>query len=332
MTRGLVLVLGGAGFIGSHVNKLLNQSGYETLILDNLSSGSKETVLYGKFIEGDLSNTDLLEQVFSEYPIRAVMHFAAFIDVGESVIDPLKYYTNNVVNTLEVLRMMIRHNVLHFIFSSSAAIFGLPETERIAEDHPQLPINPYGRTKSMVEALLKDFDAAYGLKSSCLRYFNAAGGDPEREIKNFKKRESNLIPVVLRSLTRGDRRVSIFGTDYPTADGTCIRDYIHVWDLARAHLLAMEQLFSSGYSSYYNLGNGSGYSVKQVIEAAEKVSGIHPSLVFAPRRSGDPHILLADSRKAERELGWRPAYPDLETIVADALAAGIPNTICKEYT
>ena len=317
----MILVLGGAGFIGSHVNKLLNRSGYETFVLDNLSSGCREAVLQGKFIEGDISDTDLLERIFSKHQIRAVMHFAAFIDVGESIIDPLKYYTNNVAHTLQLLRMMIRHNVLHFIFSSSAAIFGNPQSAKIAEDHPQQPINPYGRTKSIVEAILKDFDMAYGLKSSCLRYFNAAGGDPEGEIKNFKKKESNLIPLVLRSLIQGDRTVTIFGTDYPTADGTCIRDYIHVSDLARAHLLAMEQLFSDGRSTFYNLGNGSGYSVKEVIEAAEKVSGIEPKVIFGTRRPGDPHTLLADASKAERELGWRPAYPDLETIVTDAFHA-----------
>lgn len=321
MDKELILILGGAGFIGSHVNKLLNQSGYSTLVLDNLSSGSKKSVLCGTFIEGDLADKALLDRIFTQYPIRAVMHFAAFIDVGESVVDPLKYYMNNVVNTIAVLEAMVRHGVRHFVFSSSAAIFGDPLTPKITEDHQKHPINPYGNSKWIVETILRDFDRAYGLKSSALRYFNAAGGDPEGEIKNFKKKEGNLIPIVLRSLRSRGPSVTIFGTNYPTPDGTCIRDYIHVQDLATAHLLAMEQLFAKETSTQYNLGNGDGYSVRQVIAAAEKLTGIKAHVIEGAPRAGDPPVLLADATKAQRELGWRPLYPALEMMIEHAYSS-----------
>lgn len=220
MSKKTVLVVGGAGFIGSEVNKMLHQAGYDTVVLDNLSRGNRKAVTQGLFIQGDMCDTKLLNHIFIDHPVDAVMHFAAFIDVGESIHNPTAYYTNNVTNTLNLLQAMVRHSVKTFIFSSSAAIFGIPQHIPVKEDHPTHPINPYGRSKLMVEQILKDFDQAYGLKSSCLRYFNAAGGDPDGEIKNFKTQESNLIPVALRSLKDPNGAITVFGTDYPTTDST----------------------------------------------------------------------------------------------------------------
>lgn len=316
-----VLVVGGAGYIGSHVNKLLDEAGYQTIVFDNLSTGSRKTVTRGTFIEGDIANSELLDEVFKAHKIDAVMHFAAFTDVGESVINPLKYYHNNVCHTLNLLNAMRRNDVKTIIFSSTAAIFGLPKSDKITELHPQQPINPYGESKLMVEQILKDMEEAYGIRSCCLRYFNAAGGDPEGEVKNFKKKESNLIPVILRSLKKGDHSMTIFGTDYPTPDGTCIRDYIHILDLGQAHIKAMEQLFNGESSCCYNLGNGQGFSVKEVINAAEKVTKIPVNAVHGKRRPGDPPILLADSQKAFKELGWKPQFPELEEMISHAWKA-----------
>lgn len=321
MKKDNILVVGGAGFIGSHVNKMLDDAGYHTIILDNLSTGNRKSVSRGTFIEGDMADSDTLDKIFSTQPIKAVMHFAAYIDVGESVGEPGKYYYNNVTNTLNLLQAMRRHSVQSFIFSSTAAIFGIPQEPLITEQHPTLPINPYGRSKLMVETMLTDFDRAYGIKSMCLRYFNAAGGDPEGEVKNYKSKESNLIPVVLRNVKFGDSSVTINGSDYPTVDGTCIRDYIHICDLGTAHILGMEQLFRSKKSNQYNLGNGRGFSVKEVIETAAQVTGKKIRVIEGPRREGDPAELLADSRKARKDLGWNPRYPDLKTIVEHAWKA-----------
>lgn len=315
-----VLVVGGAGFIGSHVNEKLYRSGYETIVLDNLSSGSRKAVLHGAFIQGDIADRALLEKIFSTYKIDAVMHFAAYLQVGESVTQPLKYYQNNVAATLNLLEVMLKHNVKIFIFSSSAAIFGIPKEKYVKEDHPCHPINPYGQTKLMVETILADLDPACGLRYTALRYFNAAGGDPEGLIKNEGTSQQNLIPIVLRSI-RQKGTVTIFGTDYPTPDGTGVRDYIHVDDLASAHIKAMERLFKGSGSACYNLGSGRGYSVREVITAAEKVTGHHVSVLEGPRRAGDPPHLLADSEKAYRELGWKPQYPQLEKIISDAWRA-----------
>jgi UDP-glucose 4-epimerase len=312
-----VLVAGGAGFIGSYVVKRLNQAGYQTVTLDNLSRGKRQAVCYGQFIEGDIGNIETLNQIFNYYQIDAVMHFAAFIDVGESVENPSKYYFNNVVNTLTLLNSMLKHRIKTFIFSSSAAIFGVPLYEGILEDHPCFPINPYGETKWMVEKILRDFDLAYGLKSCCLRYFNAAGGDPDREIKNYQIQVTNLIPLALRKLEM-DQPLTIFGTDYSTPDGTCIRDYIHIADLATAHLVAMEKLLAGASSSYYNLGNGQGYSVREVVQAIEKVTGKKLVTIEGARRPGDPPILLANAHKAAQELGWHPRYTALETMIEHA--------------
>lgn len=326
-----ILVVGGAGFIGSQVNKMLNQAGYQTIILDNLSRGHKEAVHSGIFIEGDIADPIILDKIFTHYSIDAVMHFAAFINVGESVADPAKYYLNNVSHTLNLLTAMIRHHVKTFIFSSTAAIFGNPNPEQpnIKEDDPCHPINPYGETKWMVEKILKDFDHAYGLKFCCLRYFNAAGGDSEGIIKNNQSEQSNLIPVVLRSLKNPAKQITIFGTDYPTPDGTCIRDYIHIEDLGRAHIIAMQKLLEGSPSDCYNLGNGKGFSVRQVIEATEKVLGVKVNTVEGPRRAGDPAILLADSSKALKVLGWSPLFSLDEMIQHAWNALSLPAAVAK---
>ncbi len=313
-----ILVVGGAGHIGSHVNKQLDNAGYQTVVLDNLSTGDRKAVTRGTFIEGDIANSELLDEIFKSYKIDAVMHFAAFTDIGESVTDPFKYYRNNVCHTLNLLHAMERNGVKTFIFSSTAAIFGLPQADKITELHPQLPINPYGETKLIVEQILKDADHAYGLNYCSLRYFNAAGGDPDGEIKNYKKKENNLIPVILRSLKKGDHSVTIFGTDYPTPDGTCIRDYIHILDLGQAHIQAMEKLFDGSPSTQYNLGNGQGFSVKEVIEVAEKITKTPVNVIIGDRRKGDTPLLLADSQKAAKELGWKPQYPALEEMISHA--------------
>ena len=315
-----VLVIGGAGFIGSYINKMLNQAGYQTVVLDNLSQGNRLAVRYGTFIEGDIGDSQALQQIFTTYSIDAVMHFAAFIDVGESVAQPAKYYDNNVCKTLNLLRMMVHYHIPYFIFSSTAAIFGNPLLPRLTEDHPCHPINPYGRTKWMVEKILQDFEVAYGMKSCCLRYFNAAGGDPQGEIKNYQTQVTNLIPRALRSVKTGEA-LTIFGTDYETPDGTCIRDYVHIADLGKAHLLGLEKLLSGSASLTYNLGNGQGYSVKEVIQAVKQVTGHQVLVKEGPRRPGDPAILLADATKIQRELAWSPHYPHLETMIEHAWKA-----------
>jgi UDP-glucose 4-epimerase len=249
------------------------------------------------------------------------MHFAAYIDVGESVKDPIKYYQNNVVNTLNLLTAMLRHHIRHFVFSSTAAIFGNPVYPRISEDHPCHPLNPYGESKLMVEKMLHDLDTAYGLKFACLRYFNAAGGDPNGKIKNFQKYSSNLIPIILRNL-KTNLPVTIFGTDYATPDGTCIRDYIHIEDLGKAHLIVLKHLLSGGASTCYNLGNGKGFSVREVIDTVEKVLNQKVNVIEGNRRPGDPPILLADSIKAVAELEWHPLY-SLELMIEHAHFANI---------
>lgn len=316
-----ILVVGGAGFIGSYVAKMLELRGYRPIIFDNLSSGHRLAVGDRTFIEGDLANPEDLDRVFKELSIDAVMHFAAFIDVGESMCEPAKYYTNNVCNTLRLIDTMRRYGVEFFIFSSSSAIFGNPKQEKVDESHVCDPISPYGRTKLIVEWILADYSRAYGFKSMCLRYFNAAGGDPTGEIKNYKKKETNLIPVILRNLRQGNRPTTIYGTDYDTPDGTCIRDYIHIDDLGSAHIKALEKLFDGGETTNYNLGNGNGFSVRDVITAAEKVTGKKCNVIEGDRRPGDAPKLLACYEKAQQELGWMPQYTDLETMIAHAWQA-----------
>ena len=316
-----ILIVGGAGYIGSHVVKMLDQAGYYPIILDNLSTGSVQAVTRGLFIQGDIADNLVLDRVFQTYSISAVMHFAALTDVGESIVNPQKYYFNNVANTMNLLHAMMKYQVKMFVFSSTAAIFGLPLQDYISENHPCKPINPYGKSKLIVEQILQDFDHAYGLRFCCLRYFNAAGGDPDKEIKNYKKKESNLIPVILRSLKSGDSTVTIFGTDYPTPDGTCLRDYIHVYDLGVAHLKALEKLFKEKQSCCFNLGNGRGFSVREVIHVAEQITNNKLRIIEGPRREGDPPVLLANGMHARQALDWFPQYADLSTMVNHAWQA-----------
>jgi len=314
----VVLVVGGAGYIGSHMAKMLAQGGHEVLILDNLSTGFSDAVRYGRFIWGDLADQPLLDQIFRENDIAAVMHFAALSQVSESMREPARYYRNNVAFTQNLLDTMLQHNVRRFIFSSTAAIFGEPETRVMDEQHPQRPINPYGRSKRMVEEILDDYDSAYGLRSVCLRYFNAAGADPESELGERHDPESHLIPLVLQVASGRRDHIAIYGDDYPTPDGTCIRDYIHVCDLCSAHLLALEYLLAGGGSTAFNLGNGNGFSVQEVIDTVQRVTGRPISAKIEKRRPGDPAILVANSTKACRELGWRLRFNSLEIIIEHA--------------
>lgn len=320
MKKGIVLVTGGAGFIGSVVNQMLLEKGYETVIYDNLSTGNAHAVTGGVLIQGDLSDKEKLEDIFSHYPIQAVMHFAASTDVGESVENPINYYQNNFVCSLNLFDTMVKYKVKHLIFSSSAAVYGMPDLPKITEETACLPINPYGETKWMSEKVLRDYRIAYGLISTSLRYFNAAGADPTGKIRSFKKKENNLIPLVLNAILK-NKPLTIYGTDYQTPDGTCIRDYIHVADLSSAHLLALEKQLTGKASDCYNLGNGKGYSVKEVIAAAERVTGHPVPTIKGPRRPGDPPILLADASKAIRELGWIPKYPEIDKMIHDAWKA-----------
>ena len=314
----MILIVGGAGYIGSHINKELNKQGYKTVVFDSLVKGHKEAVKWGDFFEGDLGNVDDIREVFKKYQIEAVLHFAAFIEVGESVKDPQKYYQNNVKNTLNLFQVMLENNVKKIIFSSTAATFGNPQYTPIDEKHPQIPINPYGQAKLMVEKILADYDLAYGLKYVALRYFNACGADLDGEIGENHNPESHLIPLILDAALGKREDIKIFGTDYPTVDGTCIRDYIHVTDLAQAHILALKKLMDGGESDCFNLGNGSGFSVRQVIEVAKKITGVDFKVTETERRAGDPPELIADSKKAKEILKWEPKYFDLETIISSA--------------
>ncbi|MDP1770732.1 MAG: UDP-glucose 4-epimerase GalE [Methylobacter sp.] len=313
-----VLVVGGAGYIGSHMVWLLGRKGVDVVTLDNLSSGHRDAVLHGEFVHGDIADRQILDKVFRKYKFDAVMHFASFIQVGESMQDPAKYYQNNVVNTLNLLNAMCAHGVDKFIFSSTAAIFGEPEYSPIDESHPKRPINPYGWSKLMVEQALADYDRAYGLKSVCLRYFNAAGAHPDGLLGERHEPETHLIPLVLQAASGRRPHISVFGRDYDTPDGTCIRDYIHILDLAEAHWLALQYLQSGGESSAFNLGNGNGYSVESVIQTARRVTGETIPVQEGRRRLGDPARLVANASKIKQELGWQPAYFNLDTIVEHA--------------
>jgi UDP-glucose 4-epimerase len=296
----------------------LSQQGAEVIVLDDLSSGHADAVLSGRLAQGSIEDTGLLDHLFSVEKFDGVMHFASFIQVGESVRQPAKYYRNNVTHTINLLDAMVRHRVKNFIFSSTAAIFGQPEYVPIDEAHPKQPINPYGRSKWMVEQVLQDYDSAYGLKSICLRYFNAAGADPEARIGETHDPETHLIPLLLQVASGRRESAQIFGDDYDTPDGTCIRDYIHVLDLAAVHSLALAQLINGASSAAYNLGNGNGFSVRQVIETVGQVTMKPVPVIHAGRRAGDPARLVADSRLARKDLGWTPLYPDISTIVSHA--------------
>jgi len=314
----MILIVGGAGYIGSHLNKEISKQGYETVVFDNLSYGHEKFVKWGNFELGDLSNINDIRSIFRKYPIDAVMHFAAFTYVGESVKDPQKYYLNNVKNTLNLLQVMLEEKVKQFVFSSTCATYGNPVEIPITENHPQNPINPYGRGKLIVEQVLKDYSQAYGLKYASLRYFNAAGADPEGEIGELHDPETHLIPLILDVAAGKRDDIKIFGTDYNTPDGTCIRDYIHVTDLADAHILALKYLQDGGKSDVFNLGNGNGFSVKEVIETARKITDKNIMAVEDERRPGDPPILVGSSDKAKKVLKWKPKYDDLDKIIETA--------------
>ncbi|MDZ8079046.1 MAG: UDP-glucose 4-epimerase GalE [Nostoc sp. DcaGUA01] len=316
-----ILVTGGAGYIGSHAVLALKNAGYEVIVLDNLSNGHRELVeevLQVKLIVGDMSDRSLLDEIFSTHNITAVMHFAAYIAVGESVIDPAKYYQNNVAGTLTLLQAMLAASVNKFIFSSTCALYGVPKFVPLTEEHPQDPISPYATSKWMVERILSDFDTAYNFKSVRFRYFNAAGADPNGLLGEDHEPETHLIPLVLLTAFAKRESILIFGTDYPTPDGTCIRDYIHVTDLAQAHILGLEYLLKGGESEVFNLGNGSGFSVREVIETAKEVTGKEIKIEERDRRPGDPPILVGSSDKATKVLRWHPQYPDLKEIIAHA--------------
>ena len=314
----MILVVGGAGYIGSHTVKELVKE-YEVVVLDNLSTGHRTAVdERAVFIEGDLGNAEDLNKLFSTYKIDAVMHFAANSLVGESVVDPQKYYTNNVGATLTLLKVMMEHDVKKFIFSSTAATYGIPETDLLTEESKTNPINPYGRSKLMIEQILADYHKAYGMNYVVLRYFNAAGAYETGEIGENHDPETHLSPIILQHLLGEREKISVFGTDYETKDGTCVRDYIHVTDLANAHILSLKSLLSgSKEQATYNLGNGTGYTVKEVIDMCERITGRKATIEYSERRAGDPAQLVASSQKIADELGWK-AERNLENIIASA--------------
>lgn len=313
-----ILVAGGAGYIGSHTVKYLLKNDYNVVVVDNLVYGHSEAVLTPNFEQIDLADKGALDAVFKKYKIDAVVHFAAYTYVGESVTDPQKYYWNNMVNTLNLLDTMIENNVKNIVFSSTCATYGNPQYTPIDEKHPQFPINPYGKTKLMMEQIMADYETAYGLKYVALRYFNAAGCDAQGELGESHDPETHLIPLVLKAIKGEIPQINVFGTDYDTPDGTCIRDYIHVEDLADAHMLAVEKLFSDGKSECINLGTGIGTSVKEIIQAAEEVTGKKVPLQYGERRAGDPAKLYAANQKSKEVLGWNPKYTDIKEIIKTA--------------
>ncbi|MGB7441933.1 MAG: UDP-glucose 4-epimerase GalE [Coleofasciculaceae cyanobacterium] len=316
-----ILVTGGAGYIGCHAVQALQSAGYEVIILDNLVYGHQdlvEGVLQAKLIVGDISDRALLDKLFATHSVAAVMHFAAYAYVGESVKEPAKYYVNNVAGTLTLLQAMMAASVKKFVFSSTCATYGIPQSIPVTEEEPQNPINPYGSSKLMVEKILADFESAYGLKSVIFRYFNAAGADPSGRLGEDHTPEPHLLPLVLLTALGKRESISILGNDYPTPDGTCIRDYIHVSDLADAHVLGLEYLLKGGKSEIFNLGNGNGFSVKQVIETAREVTEQNIKVIECDRRPGDPPILVGSGEKAKKVLGWQPQYPNLKDILAHA--------------
>ena len=313
-----ILVTGGAGYIGSHTVKELLRVGFETLILDNFSSGRRELVPGGEVAEVEMMDLEAVKGVFKTHDIGAVLHFASLIRVGESFLNPRKYYRHNLVTSLNLLEAMVEADVRVFVFSSSAAVYGEPREVPIPESHPRNPINPYGQTKHFIEKVLEDYRRAYGLGSIALRYFNAAGADPDGSLGELHEPESHLIPNILLSLHGRKPAFELYGTDFPTPDGSAVRDYIHVTDLAAAHVLALKKLLASGKSDAFNLGTGRGYSVLEVMRKAEDVTGLKLPTVLRPRRRGDVPILLASKEKAERELGWKLSHSSLETIISTA--------------
>lgn len=314
-----IAVIGGAGYIGSHVVKYLLSQGLEPVIYDNLSGGSRLLIPDCPLVVGDMGDREQLLQCFAQYKIQAVMNFAGLIAVGESVQFPDRYYHTNVMKTLVLLDAIRQAGIPHFIFSSSCAIYGPPQSLPLTETHPYAPVSPYGRTKLAIEMALADYAAAFAdFHYVSLRYFNAAGADPEGQLGECHEPETHLIPLIFDSITGRRKRVQIYGTDYETPDGTCIRDYIHVWDLAQAHLLALQYLQAGQPSQAFNLGNGNGYSVREVISAVERITGRRVPVVESPRREGDPPVLVGSSQKAKQILGWKPRYTALEDILTSA--------------
>ena len=315
--RRSVLVTGGAGYIGSHAAKALSRAGYHVVVFDNLAAGHRQAVRYGDLVPGDIGDSAAVAAALKRHQCSAVMHFAAFLDVGESVRDPLRYYRNNVAGALSVLDAMVSQSVKFFVFSSTCATYGDPVRVPIDETHPQAPVNPYGESKLMVEKILRWYGSAYGLKWIALRYFNAAGADPDAELGEDHSPEIHLIPRTIFAAIGADS-LQVYGDDYPTPDGTCLRDYIHVTDLADAHVRALEALVETGKSGAYNLGTGHPHSVREVIDSVGRIVGRPVPWTLAPRRSGDPAVLYAAPQKAEAELHWKPRFADLDSIVRTA--------------
>ncbi|QCX33917.1 UDP-glucose 4-epimerase GalE [Caloramator sp. E03] len=313
-----VLVTGGAGYIGSHTVRLLQRMGKNVIVYDNLSTGHRNAVKQGIFVEGDIFDSELLKDTIRRYSIDSVVHFAAFSLVGESMEKPEKYYKNNVMGTLNLLEAMLSCNVKKLVFSSTAAVYGEPEQIPITEDITKNPTNVYGKTKLIMENAMEDYSKILGLKYIALRYFNACGADEDGDIGEDHNPESHLIPLILKTCLGLRDSIKIYGDDYPTSDGTCVRDYIHVNDLALAHYLALEALYDGKDSNVYNLGNGSGFTVKEVINSAEKVTGISIKKEVIGRREGDPAILIASSKKIEKDLNWKPKYTNIEDIIESA--------------
>ncbi|WP_294349298.1 UDP-glucose 4-epimerase GalE [uncultured Clostridium sp.] len=313
-----ILVCGGAGYIGSHMVAELLENKEEVVILDNFEKGHKDALLGGKLYVGDLRDKEILNKVFTENKIDAVIDFAAYSLVGESMTEPLKYFNNNVYGTISLLEAMKEHGVKYIVFSSTAATYGEPKVVPIEENSDTIPTNAYGESKLLVEKILRWCDSAYGIKYTALRYFNAAGAHVSGQIGEDHSPETHLIPLILDVALGNREKIMMFGDDYNTKDGTCVRDYIHVTDLAKAHLLALKRLKNGGESTAYNLGNGTGFSVKEVVEVARKVTGHEIPAEVAPRRAGDPATLIASSERAIKELGWEPKFNDLETIISTA--------------
>jgi UDP-glucose-4-epimerase GalE len=313
-----ILVAGGAGYIGSHTAKELIKEGFEVVVFDNFSTGKKELIVGGELFEGDLINKEAIKKAFKGKNIEAVFHFASLIQVGESYADPRKYYTHNLITSLNLLDVMLEAGVKYFVFSSSAAVYGEPLQNPIPESHPLNPFNPYGQTKFFVEKVIQDYERAYGLKYTSLRYFNAAGADPEGQLGELHDPETHLIPNILLFLLRKKKKFEIFGTDFPTKDGTAVRDYIHVTDLARAHVLSLKTLLKTSQSEFINLGTNKGYSVLEIINKTEEITGEKVLYKESPRRKGDVPVLLASKDKAEKILGWKLRHSNIETIIETA--------------
>ena len=328
MTERTILVTGGAGYVGSHACKALAAAGYLPVSYDNLVHGHERAVRWGPFERGDLLDSDRLLAVLRRYRASAVMHFAAYCYVGESVTDPLKYYRNNVAGTVSLLAAMRDAEVDRLVVSSTCAVYGVPDSSGlIDEERPQHPVNPYGHSKRMMEQVVRDASHAYDVRAVMLRYFNAAGADPDGEIGEDHDPETHLIPLVLDAASESDASVTVFGTDYPTPDGTCIRDYVHVEDLANAHVLGLKYMEESPGVAAFNLGTGRGYSVRDIVDAARRVTGRDPRMVEGPRRPGDPPELVADATRARQFLGWQPHWVDIDDVIETAWRWRCRNTV-----